>query len=90
MDEITKLRIAMRNAEDYLKGENVEIKGTEKIIGGLETAIKGIKAKMTGAKVDCFAYRSNNSCGVLREMICKKKSCPFYKTRSEYEQQRMD
>lgn len=36
---------------------------------------------------DCFAY-TNGGCAVLTEPICKNKSCPFYKNRTDFETDR--
>lgn len=32
---------------------------------------------------NCFGYK-NNKCVILKEMICKHKKCPFYKTEEQY------
>lgn len=34
-------------------------------------------------KTDCFAY-SEKRCLALTEKLCKKRECPFYKTREQY------
>lgn len=34
-------------------------------------------------KSDCFGYE-NKQCTVLKEMVCKYKECPFYKTNEQY------
>ena len=42
-------------------------------------------------KTDCFAYmgsRRREGCGVMKELICSKRSCSFYKTREQYEKDR--
>lgn len=37
-------------------------------------------------KVDCFAHRTGIRpyCNCLTEMLCKTKTCPFYKTEREH------
>jgi hypothetical protein len=39
-------------------------------------------------KEDCFAYKPIKKgkwyCHILRENICEKKECPFYKTAEDY------
>lgn len=35
-------------------------------------------------KKDCFAYRVRNYCGVLVEMVCKRRSCSFYKSKQQF------
>jgi hypothetical protein len=77
MDEIKELKRAMQVADNYFNGE-IEIKGTMRILGDIEKSIRNVKRKMAGEKADCFAYR-NGKCIALKEMICKKKQCPFYK-----------
>lgn len=34
---------------------------------------------------DCFA-RVDFRCGVLKETLCKKGSCPFYKSKQQYKE----
>ena len=34
---------------------------------------------------DCFA-RVDFRCGVLKETLCKKGSCPFYKSKMKYDE----
>ena len=35
-------------------------------------------------KTDCFAYNSEkNECYALKELSCKQKNCPFYKTKEQ-------
>ena len=40
-------------------------------------------------KEDCFAFKTFRNgiktCAVLKELLCKQKECPFYKTTEEYE-----
>ena len=35
-------------------------------------------------KTDCFGYR-NGTCTVLYEMVCKERTCSFYKTCAQYQ-----
>lgn len=37
---------------------------------------------------DCFA-RLELRCGVLKEMLCKHGSCPFYKPKEQYEEEKI-
>lgn len=34
---------------------------------------------------DCFGWNEkNNNCSVLREVVCKKRKCSFYKTKEQH------
>lgn len=33
----------------------------------------------------CFAYR-DKGCAILKEMICKEKACPFFKTEAQFQE----
>ena len=37
---------------------------------------------------DCFA-RIEMHCGVLKEMLCKYGTCPFYKSKEHYEEEKV-
>lgn len=37
-------------------------------------------------KKDCFGYKVSNYCGVLVEMVCKNRSCSFYKTKEQFKE----
>lgn len=37
---------------------------------------------------DCFA-RIEMHCGVLKEMLCKYGTCPFYKSKEQYEEEKI-
>lgn len=37
---------------------------------------------------DCFA-RIEVHCGVLKEMLCKYGTCPFYKSKEQYEEEKV-
>lgn len=37
---------------------------------------------------DCFA-RVENHCGVLKEMLCKKGKCSFYKSKEQYAEEQL-
>lgn len=37
---------------------------------------------------DCFA-RVEVHCGVLKEMLCKYGTCPFYKSKEQYEKEKV-
>ena len=37
---------------------------------------------------DCFA-RVEVHCGVLKEMLCKYGTCPFYKSKEQYEEEKI-
>lgn len=45
------------------------------------------RRKTMGIKKDCFAYRLGR-CSILTEMICRRESCSFYKTKEQMEQDR--
>lgn len=38
-----------------------------------------------GIKKDCFAYRLGR-CSILTEMVCKRDTCSFFKTKEEMEE----
>ena len=41
-------------------------------------------------KTDCFAYHEvGRKCLVLTENVCKTKECPFYKTKEQYDSERI-
>jgi|GEM_PF-1420022 len=40
-----------------------------------------------GVKKDCFAYRIGR-CNIMTEIICKRDTCSFYKTKEEMERDR--
>lgn len=40
-------------------------------------------------QTDCFAYRcevDGERCNILNEMVCKKRKCPFHKTKEQFEE----
>lgn len=37
-------------------------------------------------KRDCFGYKVSNYCGVLVEMVCKRRSCSFYKSKQQFKE----
>ena len=37
---------------------------------------------------DCFAWVEVH-CGVLKEMLCKYGTCPFYKSKEQYEEEKI-
>ena len=37
---------------------------------------------------DCFAQIELH-CGVLKEMLCKYGTCPFYKSKEQYEEEKI-
>lgn len=41
-------------------------------------------ARCNQERIDCFAYRHNGKCAILRSTIFNK-TCPFYKTKEQYE-----
>ena len=41
-------------------------------------------------KTDCFAYMSKcKQCSVLTELVCRKRKCTFYKTREQFDADRL-
>jgi len=36
-------------------------------------------------KKDCFAYKFDGFCSALAEMECRRRKCPFYKTREQFD-----
>lgn len=40
-----------------------------------------------GIKKDCFAYRLGR-CSILTEMVCRRDTCSFYKTKEQMERDR--
>ncbi len=45
------------------------------------------RRRTMGIKKDCFAYRIGR-CNIMTELICKRDSCSFYKTKEQMEQDR--
>jgi len=41
-------------------------------------------------RTDCFAYKNNSTsgCMALKSLECKKRRCPFYKTRERLDAER--
>ena len=41
-------------------------------------------------RTDCFAYKNNSTAGcmALKSLECKKRRCPFYKTKAKLEAER--
>lgn len=37
---------------------------------------------------DCFA-RVETHCGILKEILCQKGKCPFYKSKKQYDEEQL-
>ena len=35
-------------------------------------------------KKDCFGFKVSGYCGALTDMVCKYRSCSFYKTKKQF------
>ena len=42
-------------------------------------------APTTGVQSECFAYnKDKHNCNALKELVCKKQKCPFYKHKDQF------
>jgi hypothetical protein len=61
-------------------------------LGNTRSVLGGeVELKNPNIKTDCFAiyYDVNNypKCSALRELVCKKEKCSFYKTQNQYDEE---